>query len=55
MHFINAKADVVVAHNIEYDQDVISYELERLGRPGEFHPKQSLCTMRSSTEYCQLQ
>lgn len=55
MQMINTKADIVVAHNIEYDRDVISYELERLWRAGEFHPKQSLCTMRSSTDYCQLQ
>lgn len=55
MDFINVRTDIAVAHNIEYDRDVISYELERLGRAGDFHPKQSLCTMRSSTDYCELQ
>ena len=32
MDFINVRTDIVVAHNIEYDRDVLSYELERLGR-----------------------
>ena len=48
-------ADLVVGHNIEYDEQVIRDELARLGRPGEYQPMKSLCTMRSSTEYCKLQ
>lgn len=55
MDYINTRTDIAVAHNIEYDRDVLSYELERLWRAGDFHPKQSLCTMRSSTDYCELQ
>lgn len=47
--------DVVVGHNIEYDEQVIRDELARIGHPGDYQPLKSLCTMRSSTEYCKLQ
>ncbi|MDQ1343322.1 MAG: polymerase subunit alpha [Patescibacteria group bacterium] len=47
--------DVVVGHNIEYDETVLRYEFERMGRKGDYQPVSSCCTMRSSTEYCKLQ
>lgn len=47
-------ADTVVWHNIEYDEFVLKCELERLGRKGEYMPTQTLCTMRASTDFCQL-
>ncbi len=48
------KADIVLGHNIEYDEEILSYELERLARKGDYSPTKSLCTMKSSTEYCKL-
>jgi DNA polymerase III subunit epsilon len=54
MHFLNT-TDVVVGHNIEYDEQVIRDELARLGRPGDYQPMKSICTMKSSTDYCKLQ
>ena len=48
-------ADLVVGHNIEYDEQVIRDELARLGRPGDYQPMKSVCTMKSSTDYCKLQ
>ena len=48
-------ADVVAGHNIEYDETVLAYELARMKRVGEYTPMKSICTMRSSTEYCKLQ
>ncbi len=54
LRFLNT-SDVVVGHNIEYDEQVIKDELARIGRAGEYQPMKRLCTMRSSTEYCQLQ
>lgn len=48
-------ADVVSGHNISYDEEVLGYELERLGRSGEYTPSQVICTMRSSTDHCKLQ
>jgi len=47
-------ADIVVGHNISYDEQILWYELDRLGRSGEYTPIQSICTMRTSTEYCKL-
>lgn len=49
------RADFVAGHNIEYDEEILSYELERLGRRGDYSPQKTLCTMRSSTDYCKLQ
>lgn len=47
--------DVVVGHNVEYDETVLRYELARMGRPGDYQPISSCCTMRSSTDHCKLQ
>jgi DNA polymerase-3 subunit epsilon len=47
-------ADIVVGHNVSYDEEILWYELARLGRPWDYTPAQSICTMRSSTEYCKL-
>ena len=47
--------DVVVGHNIEFDETVIRHELARIGRPGDYQPVSNCCTMRSSTDHCKLQ
>ncbi len=47
-------ADIVVGHNISYDEEILWYELARIGRVWEYTPSQSICTMRSSTEYCKM-
>ena len=52
--FLNT-TDMVVWHNIEYDEDVIRSELKRLGRDGDYQPINRICTMRSCTDYCKLQ
>ncbi len=49
------RADIVAGHNIEFDEEVLSHELARLGRKWDYSPMKSLCTMRSSTDYCKLQ
>jgi DNA polymerase III subunit epsilon len=49
------RADIVSGHNIEYDEDILSYELERQGRKWDYSPRSTLCTMRRSTDYCKLQ
>lgn len=49
------KAECLVAHNIEFDQHIIGAELYRLNIPYKsFMDKGSICTMRSSTNYCKL-
>lgn len=45
-------ADIVVGHNIEYDEQVLYYELERLNRRGDYSPKKTLCTMKETIEFC---
>ncbi len=47
-------ADIVVGHNIEYDESVINYELQRLGRKGDYNPQKTLCTMKSCVDFCAL-
>ncbi len=54
MRLLNG-ADIVVGHNVSYDEEIIGYELERIGRAGEYTPAQVICTMKGSTEYCKLQ
>ncbi len=53
LRFLNT-ADLVVGHNIEFDEQIIRDELARLGRNGDYQPMKSLCTMRTSTDYCKL-
>ena len=48
-------ADIVAGHNIEYDEEILGYELQRFARMGEYSPMKRICTMRSSTDYCKLQ
>lgn len=46
--------DVVIWHNIEYDEDMIKLELKRLGREYEYRPKQTICTMNTTIDFCKL-
>lgn len=48
------ESDVIIWHNIEYDEEMIKLELKRLGREYEYNPKQILCTMKNTVEYCKL-
>ena len=47
-------ADVIVGHNIEYDESMFRLEMRRLGRIYDYKPQQSICTMYSSRDFCQL-
>ncbi len=53
LSFLN-RADIVIGHNIEYDESVINYELQRLGRKGDYHPQKTLCTMKSTVDFCAI-
>jgi len=46
--------DVIVWHNIEYDQDMINLELKRLWIEYKYKPKQIFCTMKSTVDFCQI-
>lgn len=54
LKFLNT-SDVVVWHNIEFDEGIIRNELARLWRSWDYQPMKSICTMRWSTDYCKLQ
>jgi DNA polymerase III epsilon subunit-like protein len=46
--------DIIVGHNIEYDENMIKLELRRLEKEYEYRPKQTICTMNSSINFCKL-
>ena len=47
-------ADVIVAHNISFDEKIIGAEFIRRDIENIFDKKPKLCTMKSSTDYCQI-
>ena len=47
-----AKAKVLVAHNLDFDVNVISAEYIRMGLEPPFGGKKRICTMRQSAEFC---
>jgi len=53
LYFINTP-DIIIWHNIEYDTDMIKLELKRLWLEYKFNPKQIVCTMNETINYCQL-
>ncbi|MDA3860942.1 MAG: 3'-5' exonuclease, partial [Melioribacteraceae bacterium] len=48
------QADYLVAHNISFDEKIVGAELLRTAIESDFENKRKLCTMLSSTEYCEL-
>jgi DNA polymerase III epsilon subunit-like protein len=53
LSYLNS-ADMVVGHNIEYDESVINYELQRLGRRWDYNPQKTLCTMKTTVDFCAI-
>ncbi|MDP2090261.1 MAG: 3'-5' exonuclease [Candidatus Gracilibacteria bacterium] len=54
MTYIN-DPDMTIGHNIEYDQDMIKLELKRLEKEFKYAPKQVICTMKTTVDFCALQ
>lgn len=54
MNFLN-KADAIIGHNIEYDEDMLKIELRRLEKLHLYNPSQVLCTMKSTVDFCAIQ
>jgi len=48
------ESDVVIWHNIEFDEEMIKLELKRLNREYDYRPKQVLCTMKQTVDFCAL-
>ncbi|MDA9129097.1 3'-5' exonuclease [Candidatus Gracilibacteria bacterium] len=53
MNFVN-KADVLIGHNIEYDEDMLKLELKRYEKGYLYSPDYVLCTMKSTVDFCAL-
>ncbi len=53
LDYING-VDAIVWHNIEYDEEMIKLELKRLSKEHEYHPKQIICTMNQTIDFCKL-
>ncbi|MFA5917305.1 MAG: 3'-5' exonuclease [Candidatus Gracilibacteria bacterium] len=53
LYYINT-SDIIVGHNIEYDEGMVKIELKRLGREYDYRPKQIVCTMKNSVDFCSI-
>lgn len=53
LEYIN-KSDVIVWHNIEYDEEMIKIELKRLNSEYKYNPKQVICTMKNTVDFCAI-
>ncbi len=49
------KADAIIGHNIEYDEDMIKVELRRLEKLHLYAPDQVICTMKTTVDFCAIQ
>lgn len=48
------RADVIVAHNSEFDMLICRTAFHRIGKSDAFNPKNVFCTMHATTEICQF-
>ncbi len=46
--------DAIIWHNIEYDEEMIKLELKRLNREYDYKPKQVICTMKTTVDFCAI-
>lgn len=51
--YIN-EPDIIIWHNIEYDEDVLKIELKRLWREFSYKPRQTFCTMKTTVDFCSI-
>jgi|TARA_Y100001960_G_C14582103_1_gene781305 DNA polymerase III epsilon subunit-like protein len=54
MTYIN-EPDMIIGHNIEYDESMVKLELKRLEKEYLYRPKQTFCTMKTTVDYCAIQ
>jgi DNA polymerase III epsilon subunit-like protein len=53
MYYINTP-DIVIWHNVEYDESVLKIELKRLWMEYKYRPKQVICTMKQTVNFCAI-
>jgi DNA polymerase III epsilon subunit-like protein len=49
-----ARALVLIAHNMDFDEKIVGAEFCRLGHPNYLARKEKRCTMKAATDFCQL-
>ena len=47
-------SDLIVAHNISFDESIMGAEYIRYGHKNILHAKRKFCTMKSSVEFCAI-
>ncbi len=47
-------SDILVAHNMSFDEKIVGAEFLRLGMENSIPAKRKICTMQSSTNFCAL-
>ncbi len=48
------QAEVLVAHNISFDEKIVGAEFLRKGLPNTIPSKRKICTMESTTNFCAI-
>ena len=49
-----SSAEVLIAHNVQFDEKILGAELLRMGQPNHIEGKPRKCTMHSSTDFCRI-
>ena len=53
-HELASRANVLVAHNMAFDEKIVGAEFLRNRRPDPVAARSRICTMLGSTDYCRL-
>jgi len=53
-HELVSDAEVLVAHNISFDEKIVGSEFIRAAMPNTLPSKRKICTMESSTNFCAI-
>lgn len=54
-HSLIEESEVLVAHNMSFDEKIVGAEFLRTGMPNTIPSKQKICTMHSTTNFCGIQ
>ncbi len=49
------EAEILVAHNMSFDEKIVGAELIRAGMPNDLPSKQRICTMEKTTNFCAIE
>ena len=53
-HSLIGEAEVLVAHNMSFDEKIVGAEYLRIGMQNSIPTKKKICTMQSTTNFCAL-